>query len=392
MRVLLLSGPVGESHLAMAQSLAADVRRADPAAVVQIHNTFAVLGPLLGRVLERGYTFHLGEVKWSYDLAYRLFTGRRAVRAAGERALTALGGTALANLIRHAEPDVAVATHPVLNAVLARLRAAGRVQCPVAMVVGPLGGLGFWVQPGADLHLLNYPQALPEVEREAGTGSAIAVRPLVREEFFRTPSREQARRELGIPDDRRLVLISGGGWGAGDLEGAIAAALAVPEVHVTAVAGRNETLRSTIARRHQDDPRVSVLGFTDAIRQLLAAADVFVSATAGLSALEAQLCGCRMVWYGFAVGHVRDNVAALARHGLTQAAQTPAELTARLIQALTAGRPEILPCSDLPHGGDVLRELAALRRPGDGTTPCLRSAGMSTYQPARTRRSVIGHG
>lgn len=364
MRVLLLSGPVGESHAAMARSLAADVQRADPKAVVQVHNTFAVLGPLLGRVLGRGYEFHLGEVKWSYEIAYRLFTRIRMAHAIGEQALTALGGAPLAELVIREEPDVVVATHPVLNAVLARLRATGRVRCPVALVVGPLGGLDFWVQPGADLHLLNYPEAVLEVEREAGTSRAIAVRPLVDEEFFSAPSRQQARTELGIHDARRVVVISGGGWGAGDLEGAITAALALPDVNVIAVAGRNETLRSAIARRHKDDPRISVVGFTNGMPQLLAAADVFVTLTAGLSALEAQLCECPVVWYGFAVGHVRDNVAALVRNGLAEAAHTPNELTARLADALAAGRTQLPVLSDLPRGGNVLLQLIGRTEPG----------------------------
>jgi UDP-N-acetylglucosamine:LPS N-acetylglucosamine transferase len=243
--------------------------------------------------------------------------------------------------------------------VLARLRAAGRVRCPVAVVVGPLGGLGFWVQPGADLHLLNYVEALPEVEREAGPGKAVAVRPLVRHEFFAVPSRAEARAQLQVPEARRLVLISGGGWGAGDLEGAIEAALAVAGAHVTAVAGRNEPLREAIARRHAGDDRVTVMGFTDQMREWLAAADAFVTATAGLSCLEAQLCGCQTVWYGFAAGHVRDNVAALAARGLALSATSPAELTVRLEEALSTSAVIPAPARDqLPRGGDVLVALA----------------------------------
>ena len=359
MRALLLSGPVGESHLEMARSLAADIEQRDPSATTVIRNDFGVLGPVLGRLLGRGYRFHLGEVRWSYDIAYSVFTGVRAARSLGELALYGLGGSALEGLIAEQDPDVVVSTHPVLNAVLARLRAAGRVPCPVAVVVGPLGGLGFWVQPGADLHLLNYAEALPAVEGEAGPGSAVAVRPLVRHEYFCAPSRPEARTQLEIPQARRLILISGGGWGAGDLEGAIDAALAIPGAHVAAVTGRNEPLRRAMARRHAAESRVTVIGFTEQMREWLAAADVFVTATAGLSCLEAQLCGCQTVWYGFAAGHVRDNVAALAAHGLALPASSPAQLTVRLEEALGAGASVPPPArDDLPGGGDVLVDLA----------------------------------
>lgn len=344
----------------MARSLADDLRRADPAATVVVRDDFAVLGDRLGRRLGRGYTTHLGERGWSYDLAYQLFACRRAGRRLGELALYTLGGTSLAKVVAEVAPDVVVATHPVVNAVLGWLRAAGRVRCPASAVVGPLGGLGFWVQPGVDLHLLNYVEALPEVEREVRPGSAVPVRPLVREEFFGAPTRAQARAQLEIPGDGAVVLISGGGWGAGDIDGAIDAALRLPDASVIAVTGRNDALRAAIADRRQGEPRVTVVGFTDRMRELLAAADVFVTATAGVSCLEAELCGCPLVWYGFGVGHVRDNVAALERHGLAYAADTPEALTTSLAAALARGRTDRAAArAALPRGGDVLAALAA---------------------------------
>lgn len=370
-RVLLLSAPVGESHLVMARALARDVEQRDPTVSVTVHNSFDVLGRPLGRLLQRGYTFHLDEVTWSYNLAYRLFTRVRVASSAGELALYALGGSALADVVAADRPDVAVSTHPVISAVLSRLRAAGRVRCPVALVVGPLGGLGFWLHPAADMLLLNYIEALPDVERQVGPGKAVAVRPLVDEEFFTAPSHAAARAELGIPDGRGLVLISGGGWGAGDVEGAITAARAAGDTQVIAVAGRNEPLRQSLARRHRDDPRVRVIGFTDQMRELLAAADVFVTATAGLSCLEAELCGCPTVWYGFPAAHVRDNVSALVDRGLARAAETPAQLAGEISAALSAGRGALPPpLRDLPRGADVLLEL-----PAEGTRPTAVGSG-----------------
>lgn len=359
-RTLILSAPVGESHVAMARSLAADLQRRDGTAAVEVRNGWDVLGPALGRILGRGYTYHLGEVTWSYDLTYRLVTGVRAVRQGGELALAALGGAPLAATVARYRPDIVVSTHPVISAVLGRLRGAGRLPCPVALVVGPLGGLDFWVHPGADLHLLNYAESLPEVEREAPRSRAVPVRPLVDDAFFAAPSRAEARAGLGLSLDRRLVLISGGGWGAGDLDGSIRAALQVPGTEVIAVTGRNERLYTAMRVRHAGEPRVTVLGFSDRMPQLLSAADVFVTATAGLSCLEAQLCRCPVVCYGFVIGHIRDNVRALERHRLALAAAEPAQLTERLAAVLGGSERVVEPDrTALPHAGDELIRAAA---------------------------------
>lgn len=359
MRALILSAEVGESHVAMARSLAADLRRRDPAASVLMRNDFGVLGAPLGRLLGGGYQFHLGTVTWSYNITYRLFTGLGVARRLGELALYALGGSAMADAVTEQDPDVVVTTHPVITTVAGRLRAAGRLRCPVAAVVGPLGGLAFWVHPGVDLHLLIYPESLPEVERDSGTSATVAVQPLVREEFFSAPTQAGARAQLGLEAHQPLVLISAGGWGAGDLLGAVDACLAVPGVHVVTVAGRNEHVRRSLEQRHGGEERVTVLGFTDQMVEWLSAADAFVTTTAGLSCLEAQLCGCPTVCYGSAIGHVRDNTEALARMGLARAAATPAALTAELTAALAAGRQAVpRPRPDLPPGAAVVEQLA----------------------------------
>ncbi len=361
-RVLALSAQVGESHAAMARALARGLRARDDVAEVTVLERFDVLGEPLGSMLGRGYRFHLGRVGWTYNVAYALFTRSSLAQRCGERALYELGGRSLERVVAAHHPDVVVSTHPVLAAVLGRLRGAGRLRCPAAGVVGPLGGLQFWIQPGLDMHLLNYSEARSAVERLAGPGRAQAVRPLVRPEFLEPPlTRTAARAALGLPADPGLVVISGGGWGAGDVMGAVSACLALAGMQAIVVAGRNEALRAELERRHEGDPRVSVLGFSERMRELMCAADAFVTATAGLSALEARLCGCPVVCYGFPVGHVRDNTRALAAAGLARVATTQGQLEAELRAALATGRPAVPPLRELPEAAEVVARLAGGR-------------------------------
>lgn len=361
-RALILSAPVGESHAAMARELARQLERETAAAEVSLINDFAVLGPLLARILPRGFEVHLGQVQWSYDLAYRLFTRVRLARRAGELALYALGARWLLAAIERERPDVVISTYPVLNPVLSMLRARGLLRCPLALVVGPLGGLGFWIQPGADLHLLQYEQVAEEVQRIAGPGRAVAIRPLVGAEFLTAGSREQARAALGITTEQPVVLISGGGWGAGDLGGAIDACLALEGVRVMAVCGRNHSALAAMRARYGAHGRVELLGFTERMRELMWAADAFVTSTAGLSCIEARLCGCPTVCFGFQVGHVRDNTRALARAGLLAVAANNAALSAAVADAIAGGRTTPPDLSRLPTGAQAAIGLAIAGR------------------------------
>ena len=47
------------------------------------------------------------------------------------------------------------------------------------------------------------------------------VRPLISADFLGPRCPLQARRALGLPEQGRMVVVSGGGWGVGDIEGAV---------------------------------------------------------------------------------------------------------------------------------------------------------------------------
>ena len=103
--------------------------------------------------------------------------------------------------------------------------------------------------------------------------------------------------------------------------------------------GRNDSLRAKVVARFGDEPRLRVMGFTDRMGDVLAAADVLVHSSAGLTVLEAIIRGCPVVSYGFGYGHVRASNAALERFKLAQVAHKEADLAPAISRALEH-RPE----------------------------------------------------
>jgi UDP-N-acetylglucosamine:LPS N-acetylglucosamine transferase len=156
-----------------------------------------------------------------------------------------------------------------------------------------------------------------------------------------------------------MVLISGGGWGLGDLPGAVDAALSLPDTRVTVVCGQNEEARRTLEQRYGRSGRVSVLGFTNAMSDLLGVADAFVHTTIGTSCLEARLRGLPTICYGLFVGHIRDNAASLGDYGYAHLARTQSELSAAIKQVLDAGRAPRLEWERLRSAAEAALSLAA---------------------------------
>ena len=106
----------------------------------------------------------------------------------------------------------------------------------------------------------------------------------VREEFLHCPPRHEARAALGLPpDDKPLILVTGGSQGAQKLNSLLVeAAKATPHVHFLIIAGRADSARvQALAEGAQN---ITVLGFCADMPMAYAAADGVIT-RAGASTL-----------------------------------------------------------------------------------------------------------
>jgi len=325
-RVLVLSADVGEGHAAAARALAEQAAgKAD--VEVEVIDGLAAMGRLLRPVVEDGYRWQLRFVPWTYSLVYWLLEHVGPARWYAHWSLCAFGAKPLARAIQERDPDVVVSTYPAVTVVLAHLRRRGVIRCPTVATITDLTGLFFWAQPGIDMHLAMYESSLPDVERIAGRDSAQLVRPLVSERFHEKRCPRETRRALGLPVEGRMLVVSGGGWGVGDIEGAVRELCHVDAVtSVVCLAGRNEALRRRLEKVFADEPIVQVWGFTDQMPQLLVAADALVHSTGGVTCLEATAVGTPIVSYGLPVGHARINTRAMAQLDLLKLAHDTTHL------------------------------------------------------------------
>jgi processive 1,2-diacylglycerol beta-glucosyltransferase len=330
-RVLILSADVGEGHAAAARALAEQVESSHQDAEVTVIDGLAAMGPLLRPVVEDGYRVQLRFFPWTYTMVYWLLEHVLPIRVLARRLLCMLGSRPLARAIAEHDPDVVVSTYPAVTVVLARLRRTGEVCCPTVATITDLTGLFFWAQPGIDVHLVMYSESMPSVERIAGRGSVKLVRPLISAEFLEPRCQAEARRALGLPQEGRTVVVSGGGWGVGDIAGAVREFTRVPEVSaIVCLAGHNEQLAGKLRGAFAGEPRVRVFGFTDKMPEILAAADVLVHSTGGVTCLEARAAGTPVVSYGLPIGHARLNTRAMAALDLLRLANNTDELRAHV--------------------------------------------------------------
>jgi UDP-N-acetylglucosamine:LPS N-acetylglucosamine transferase len=333
-KVLILSASIGEGHDLPARVLAEGIERESPGTEVEIVDSLALVNVLVRRLVLDSSRFHS---KWGnriFDLSYKLITDLRPTRWFAGRFTQWIAARPIRRAVLERAPDVAISTYPGATEVLGDLRAKGKIDLPVVSAITDLAALRYWAHPGIDLHLITHPESAEEV-REIAPGTDVrCVRGLTDERFYTERDQAKARGELGLPLDGPVVLVSGGGWAVGDLEGAAEEALKVPGATVVCLCGRKPEPRQRLEAHFAAEPRVRIEGFTERMPDWFAAADALVHSTAGLTVLEAIMSGCGVVSYGWGMGHVRVNNEAFTRFGLAEVASTRGELPAALQRAL----------------------------------------------------------
>ena len=313
MRVLILSAPVGAGHDAAARGVAAELR--DRGDEVEIDDGLALIGRGVHKLVVDGYHCQIEYAPWSWRLLYRATRSRRLIRLFGA-ALAVRGGRRLLDRIEGRGYDRVVSAYPVVSMVLARLRRTGRLRVPCCALITDFDPHPAWVHPELDDNL--------GVGRACVTGMR-AVRPPVPILPVDPAVGPRTRRLLGIGPQERAVLIVGGAWGVGNLQGAARAVASVPGLRPVVVSGHNAGLR----RRLDADELLAgaiTFGFTDQMPALMAACDVLVANAGGLTCLEAFAAGLPVVMFDPLPGHGEDNSRHMERAGMVTGAATGRDL------------------------------------------------------------------
>lgn len=139
----------------------------------------------------------------------------------------------------------------------------------------------------------------------------------VRKEVLQAPTQEEARRMLGLPEDKTILLVTGGSQGAQKLNTLmVEAARALPQVQFLIIAGKADEQRVTALSEGVGNVRV--MGFCSDMSTAYAAADGVVarSGASTLTELSILAKACMLVPYPYAAdNHQYHNARVFADAG-----------------------------------------------------------------------------
>lgn len=154
----------------------------------------------------------------------------------------------------------------------------------------------------------------------------------VREELRNLPSRAEARERLGLPQDKPVILVTGGSQGARNLNSLlIEAAKADADVHYFVIAGKLDYER--VNALAAGAPNISVIGFCSDMPAAYAAADGVIARAGASTLTELSVIGkaCLLVPFPFAADdHQTHNAKVFTTHGAATMCQQ-ADLTNEVV-------------------------------------------------------------
>ncbi len=290
-RVLILSAAVGAGHVRAAQALeSAFAAGAFPGEACHV-DVLRYTNPAFRALYSQGYMELVNKAPdllgWVYDRLDVPWKSHR-LQLAFEKAN--LGP--FVRLVATLQPDWALCTHFLPAGIIAWLRRKRRVVLPQAVVVTDFDAHAFWLLRDVEHYFVARDEARVSLERAGVPPERISVTGIPIDPAFAAPrDRSAARRAHGLHPDLSTILVSMGGFGLDAAAKILECLLGVRvPVQVVAVAGKSADLRARLERVAAAAPLthpVRVLGFTGAMDELMAAADLLVGKAGGLTSSEA---------------------------------------------------------------------------------------------------------
>lgn len=327
--VLLLSAMYGEGHRRAAQAVGMALDGLHPALRHWEEDYFEFVDHRLNRLVARTYVLSVrhAPVIWS---AFYKGTSRIAPDSAVQRFLNGLGNRRLLRHLEERRPRVVLNTFPTPAGVLSTLRRRGELDLPNLVVITDYTVHSQWLHPIVDRYYVGSESVRDGMVRRGVSEDHILVTGIpVHPRFRDLPSREEARRRLGL-DERPTVLAMAGAYGMIGGFPDIVRELMREDLpcQILVVAGRDQQLRSALeALPRGRRTSLQVFGFVDDIEWLYAASDVVFGKAGGLTVTETLQTGLPMLVYRPIPGQEEVNAAFVADAGAGMWVRDPSELS-----------------------------------------------------------------
>jgi len=259
-----------------------------------------------------------------------------------ESMATPLIHNGLIRLFTSVQPDIIVSIHPMLNHVTVRALQDVGMHIPFLTVVTDLVSVhASWFAPGAESYIVPTEQARQLYLARGLDPERVHVLGMPIDPKFTRPteSKQELQRRFGLEPGIPVVLLVGGGDGAGGLQEAVRTiSRAHLSVQLLVVTGRNKRLYAYLQRTRANlHVPAKIFGFVQNMPEMMRASDVIITKAGPGTISEALACELPIILSGYVPGQEEGNVDFVIQNNVGTLAHDPIELVDTLRHLIKPG-------------------------------------------------------
>ncbi len=252
----------------------------------------------------------------------------------------------LLRLFTTVQPDVIVSIHPMLNHVTVHALQELGLHIPFLTVVTDLVSVHYaWFAPGVDNYIVPTEQAKKLYLKRGLDAWRVHMLGMPIDPKFTLQVDEKARlqQKFGLKPDLPVILLVGGGDGAGGLQTAVRAiSQARLPVQLLVITGRNKRLYTHLQRtRASLHVHATIFGFVQNMPEIMHASDVIITKAGPGTICEALACHLPILLSGYVPGQEEGNVDYVTSNEVGTLAMDPATLVDALRRLIIPGSSEL---------------------------------------------------
>ncbi len=368
-RVLLMHASAGAGHRRAAEALKYALQARN--ATTEVIDSVRYVHPLFRLMYVAGGLGMITRMPRVFGTLYRL-SDRRSVdrvmrwpRYGAQR----ISARPLLRAVRGFAPDAVICTHFLPAELLAAWRRKARLTAPLYVVITDFEPHRMWEHAGIDAYFVASEYAAQRLTDDGVPPEAVHVTGIpILPDFTRRYDQSVLKTRFGFDPSRPLILVTGGGLGAGSIASiAREASDRRAETQFAFVTGSNTALRARLERQFSS-LGWRALGYVSNMQEWLAAADVAIGKAGGLTGSEVLAAGLPFVIPPGVRGHEDRNAlylqgcgAATVAESISQAVEAALSIASdpdRCERMRSAARLAARPRAAHAVAAVVLRELA----------------------------------
>lgn len=340
-KVLIMTASTGGGHNRAAKAIVEELENKTirgEKIECKIIDSLKLVNDMFDRLISDGYEISAKYTPYAYGKIYSL--SEKKIFSLNEfktNPIAMIMARKLKKLICEERPDLIIGTHAFPLVALSKLKKKEFILPPLISVLTDYTAHSAYLQNEVDYYICG-DEYVKELLIEEGIPER-KIKPYgipVEKSFLNSRSREEVLRELDLDPDKKTILLMGGSFGAGNIKGTLDELSEIDrDFQILVITGRNESLKSDLEERvytyenpylpfsyeqkleegvdlriksEKKIPKIKILGFTDAMNDILSSVDILVTKPGGLTTTEALLKEVPMVIPFFIPGQEAENL------------------------------------------------------------------------------------